>query len=344
METIPLHTNEQLLPNELMDDTYNATELDYEKIYKCFQLKTDSFRNRFIFYSRSILRQARCFADLEMHRLQTDKKNPFRDEPFWLDILDPTAEELAAVGHAFDIHPLTIEDIQADDTREKCDVFPNYYFVSVKSIVDDEETIVKPVPVSIVVCKHCILSIQYTSNVHTLRAIQRFKTQQGRFSQKMTPDFICYSLLDEITDAFLPITRFLEHDMESIDDLVAVLKASEQTDMLKRITISRKRVIQVSRLMSSKPELIKLLVNRMRTESKDILIFLEDIYDHAVTMKQDLIQYEKALSRSYSNYLAQISIEIAQVSNRGNEIAAKMTMIASILLPMTVITGTFWLR
>ncbi len=73
--------------------------------------------------------------------------------------------------------------IQADDTREKCDVFPNYYFVSVKSIVDDEETIVKPVPVSIVVCKHCILSIQYTSNVHTLRVLQRFKTQQGRSSR-----------------------------------------------------------------------------------------------------------------------------------------------------------------
>jgi magnesium transporter len=77
----------------------------------------------------------------------------------------------------------------------------------------------------------------------------------------------------------------------------------------------------------------------MRTESRDILIFLEDIYDHAITMKQDLIQYEKALSRSYSNYLAQISIEITQVSTKGNELAAKMTMIASVMLPMTVITG-----
>ena len=61
-----------------------------------------------------------------------------------MDILDPTTEDLAAVGHAFHIHPLTIEDIQADDTREKCDVYPNYYFVSIKSIVDDEEIIVNP--------------------------------------------------------------------------------------------------------------------------------------------------------------------------------------------------------
>jgi magnesium transporter len=327
---------------ELMDNTiWESTEsnLSMEKLIKCFQLSMNNERTRLTYYSQSIFKVGKSFQDLGLDQLVLQGGKGL-ELPFWLDLLDPTEEELNALEQAFDIHPLTIEDIQSEDTREKCDVFPNYYFVSVKGIVDDEEAIVKPVPVSILVFKQCIISIQYISNVHTHRVLQRFKSQKLRFHHNIRPAYVCYSLLDEITDAFLPVIRFLEHDMQSIDDLVRVLKASEQTDMLKRITVSRKRVVLISRLMNTKPELIKLVVHRMKTDSKDILIFLEDIYDHAVTMKQDLIQFEKALARSYSNYLAQISIEITQASNRGNELAAKMTILAAIMLPMTVITGS----
>ena len=70
-----------------------------------------------------------------------------------------------------------------------------------------------------------------------------------------------------------------------------------------------------------------------------MLYYLEDIFDHAFTMKQDLAQYDTSLTRSHSNYLAQISIEINLVSNKSNDLAAKITTIASIFLPMQVITG-----
>jgi magnesium transporter len=56
-------------------------------------------------------------------------------------------------------------------------------------------------------------------------------------------------------------------------------------------------------------------------------------------MKQDLIQYEKALGTAHSNYLAKIHIEITQVSNQGNRIVTQMSMIASVLFPMNVVTG-----
>jgi magnesium transporter len=335
----------RLLPDQGKESIHNSnaestaeSNLDLDKLLTCFRLSIDNQHTRVTYYSKSVFKRGKSFQNLGLDQMILQGGQTL-ELPFWLDLLDPTEEELNALGTALDIHPLTIEDIQSEDTREKCDVFSNYYFVSVKGIVDDEESIVKPVPISILVFKQCIISIQYVSNIHTHRVLQRFKSQKLRFHHNITPDYVCYSLLDEITDAFLPVTRFLEHDMQSIDDLVRVLKASEQTDMLKRITVSRKRVVLISRLMNTKPELIKLVVNRMKTDSKDILIFLEDIYDHAVTMKQDLIQYEKALARSYSNYLAQISIEITQASNRGNELAAKMTILAAIMLPMTVITG-----
>nr|CAG8614972.1 1638_t:CDS:10 [Entrophospora candida] len=73
----------------------------------------------------------------------------------------------------------------------------------------------------------------------------------------------------------------------------------------------------------------------------DVVLYLGDIQDHVLTMLQNLNHYELILSRAHSNYLAQISIEITQLSNKTNEIINKLTVFATILLPMNVVTGLF---
>ena len=58
-------------------------------------------------------------------------------------------------------------------------------------------------------------------------------------------------------------------------------------------------------------------------------------------MLQNLNHYENMLSRAHSNYLAQISIEITQLSNTTNDVLNRMTVFATILLPMNVVTGIY---
>ncbi|KAK6463853.1 hypothetical protein DFJ63DRAFT_313156 [Scheffersomyces coipomensis] len=49
--------------------------------------------------------------------------------PFWLDVLDPTEEEMKVLSKTFGIHPLTTEDIFLGETREKVELFKTYYFI-----------------------------------------------------------------------------------------------------------------------------------------------------------------------------------------------------------------------
>jgi len=56
-------------------------------------------------------------------------------------------------------------------------------------------------------------------------------------------------------------------------------------------------------------------------------------------MLQNLSHYEKILSRSHSNYLAQINIEMTSASNETNDVLTKLTVLGSILLPMNLVTG-----
>lgn len=55
-------------------------------------------------------------------------------EPFWLDILNPTEDEMRVVSKCFGVHPLTTEDIVLQETREKVEIFRNYYFVCFTSV------------------------------------------------------------------------------------------------------------------------------------------------------------------------------------------------------------------
>jgi hypothetical protein len=58
-------------------------------------------------------------------------------------------------------------------------------------------------------------------------------------------------------------------------------------------------------------------------------------------MTQNLNHYEKILSRTHSNYLAQISIEMTDANNQINEVLSKLTALGTILIPMNLITGTY---
>lgn len=85
--------------------------------------------------------------------------------------------------------------------------------------------------------------------------------------------------------------------------------------MLRRIGHARKKVMQILRLLSSKADLVKMVINRCverLNPSSETRYYLEDIHDHVITMNQNAVHYDKTLARSHSNYLAQISIEITQ--------------------------------
>ncbi|CAI8503015.1 unnamed protein product [Pichia kudriavzevii] len=60
-------------------------------------------------------------------------------QPFWLDVLNPTDEEMKAISKCFGIHPLTSEDIFLGEAREKVEVFNDYYFICFTSFDVEEE-------------------------------------------------------------------------------------------------------------------------------------------------------------------------------------------------------------
>jgi magnesium transporter len=114
--------------------------------------------------------------------------------------------------------------------------------------------------------------------------------------------------------------KVMEAEVDSIEELVLLPNQlthnSRSTEnqsymdlnMLRRIGVIRKRVMQLLRLISTKADVIKTIINRLYDISTgaETKLYLEDIHDHVLTMMQNLGHYEKSLTRSHSNYLAQV--------------------------------------
>lgn len=100
------------------------------------------------------------------------------------------------------------------------------------------------------------------------------------------------------------------------------------------------------RLLGGKADVIKGFAKRCTqqysvTPRPEIGLYLGDIQDHVVTNMNNLSHFEKMLSRSHSNCLAQISVDAIAQGNRANEVLSKITLLASILVPLNLICGLF---
>ncbi|KAJ2690753.1 CorA metal ion transporter [Coemansia sp. RSA 1285] len=71
----------------------------------------------------------------------------------------------------------------------------------------------------------------------------------------------------------------------------------------------------------------------------ETILYLGDVLDHILTMLQNSAHYDNVLSRAQANYLAQISIELTESSNRTNDVVAKLSALAAIVVPLNFITG-----
>ncbi|KAF9153401.1 CorA metal ion transporter [Linnemannia schmuckeri] len=316
-----------------------------------------------------------------------------KDGCYWLDILDPSDFDMQILAKYFHVHPLTIEDISTEEQREKYEVFRHYYFVCFRTFDQDYNSgsYLQPASMYSVVFRDGIITFHFRPSNHHLNVLRRMEQLHSHIT--LTPDWINYAILDDITDSFASPIQTIEYEVDSIDDLVLLLRENETTDMLRRIGSCRKNVMAMSRLLANKADVVRGLMKRFderyavaplasssataaattaaspgagagtgggapsaknddpghniltapglqhHYRDGEILLYLGDILDHVLTMLQSLGSYEKILDRSHSNYLAQISLEINQLSNKTNEVVGTLTFFASLIVPMTFVTG-----
>ncbi|KAF2766727.1 magnesium transporter ALR1 [Teratosphaeria nubilosa] len=266
---------------------------------------------------------------------------------WWLDMLNPTEEEVFAICGAFRVHPLTREDITTQETREKVELFRSYYFVCFRSFYAVDKTsedYLEPINIYAVVFREGLLTFSFCTNPHAANVRKRI----GRLRDyvNLSADWICYALIDEIVDSFAPVLREVERETDTIEDSVFTARFEDSRAILKQIGECRKKVMSLIRLLGGKADVIRGFAKKCNEQYAiaprgDVGLYLSDVQDHVVTMMSNLSHFEKMLSRSHSNHLSQISLQHIEQGSTANGLLSKITVFATVLVPLNLVAGLF---
>ncbi|RUS22076.1 hypothetical protein BC937DRAFT_90488 [Endogone sp. FLAS-F59071] len=253
---------------------------------------------------------------------------------YWIDVMAPTDVEMRMISKVFRIHPLTAEDINTQEMREKCEIFPNYMFVSFRSFHQDHQSseYMRPLSFYSIVLKTGILTFHFKPTPHPSKV--RARVQQLKDFIAVTPDWISYALVDDIVDAFAPLIRQIEIDVDSIDELVLLLRQEDQQDMMRRIGHCRKHVMLLLRLLTHKADVVKGLMKRCEERAAET---------HMEGVGLDVGKRKNAMNQNVALYFGDIQVyhlipSLTQYHRATDPKGAKL-FLAVALLQATVIIG-----
>ncbi|AAS51749.1 ADL171Wp [Eremothecium gossypii ATCC 10895] len=196
----------------------------------------------------------------------------FRDGAvtWWLDCSCPTDEEMRCIAKAFGIHPLTAEDIRMQEPREKVELFKSYYFVCFHTFENDPESadFLEPINMYIVVFRNGVLTFHFSPVSHSANV--RRRVRQLRDYVDVNSDWICYALIDDITDSFAPVIQTIEYEADVIEDCVFMTGDLDVSRMLQTIGEGRRKTMTLMRLLSGKADVIKMFAKRCQDEANGI--------------------------------------------------------------------------
>lgn len=248
----------------------------------------------------------------------------------WLDLDDPMSTELDALASRYGFHELAIEDCRHHIQLAKVDYYDGYTFIIINSThytVEPCEVRVREIDVFL--GPDYILTVHEGASLAVEEIQKRFASNAKHLSR---PDQVLHAVIDIIVDRYLPT---LDHIGDTIDEVEDQLLLDPTPKLLQTIFELKRGLLQFRRAVSSQRELLNMII-RDDTEliQDDMRIYFRDVYDHAVRAMDLVETYRDLLTGGLDIYLT-------QMANRTNDIVKGLTILATIMLPLTLVTGYF---
>ncbi len=237
---------------------------------------------------------------------------------------------ISEIGKCFNLHPLLLEDIVNTDQRPKMEDYDSYIFLVVKMLYSNEKGI-NSEQISIVLGPNFVISFQETEGDVFDLIRERIRNGKGK-TRELGPDFLAYSLLDAIVDSYFGI---LEKTGERVEELEEELTRDPNQKTLRKIHGMKREMILLRRSVWPLREVISgLLRSDSKLISKNTDLYLRDVYDHTIQVIDTIETLRDMLS-------GMIDLYLSSISNRMNEIMKILTIVGTIFIPLTFITGLY---
>jgi magnesium transporter len=250
-------------------------------------------------------------------------------EGLWLDIENPDEDDYRLLEETFKFHPLTIEDIKHQNQRPKIDEYPDYNFAVIfQADWSGDDVAFRE--------HHLFVGPHYLITVHPepSTVVDEVKGRIAKSPEltKGQPAFLTYLVIDALVDATFPVLEQVDDTVEGMESDI-LRKASPKT--LNRIYHLKHSVTVLRRFLGAQRDVFqRLTTHGIHLQQQDMTLYYRDVYDHIVRQYETVDSLRDLLTSTMDVYLS-------TVSNRLNTTTKALTVIASLFLPLTFLTGFY---
>jgi magnesium transporter len=256
-----------------------------------------------------------------------------RDDFFWLDLNDPSTEDLKAVGELLGLHPVAIEDTVEFGQRPKLDAYGDhvlFVFYTVRRGRSTGEGLFEPVEVHVYISGGFVITVRRAPCTE-LDALH----DELDATDPSAEDYIVYRIFDVLTDAFYPIIELLEERIDALESHILLARPSQQQlaeiyrlkqrvqELLRRVVPQRDRFLAGTEVILELPGL-----------AHGAREYLRDVGDHLAQIAGELHRQQEDLTALTATYFN-------ANTNRLNAVATRLTIGATFFLVWTLVTGFF---
>ncbi len=252
----------------------------------------------------------------------------------WLDMLGACASQQALLHNVFELAPITIQTMDEEKERAKFTEQEHYFYLVVHGMSFDTRTDQANMPKLDIIFGKNFLITAHRASLPWLDAL--FEETQGKTANEHLMSrgmpFLLYALLDALVDSYFPVLDDID---DIIDELEDVTVNSTSNDVQIRIFRIKRSLALMRRVISPQIEVANALVARAgKFIPAKVQPYFADVHDHMIRAFEVLDSYRDLMSGMLDVYLT-------TVSNRLNVVMKQLTIIATIFMPITFITGVF---
>jgi len=275
-----------------------------------------------------------CYAP-EVH-LRNPEKLPelILDEKHlvWIDVQGlGTAAEIRRIAEMAQIPDLMLEDMVNVPQRSHASSFEDRLLVVTRMVRPFDRAGLFVEQVSIYRYKNIVVTFQEAEGDVFSPIRDRLKLGRGPL-RNGTSDFLVYTLLDTIIDAYFPL---LEHLADRLQLLEHYALTRPTSALLRYLVESRNEIVRLHRAIKPQKEVLQILIrNKQNLLGANVLVHLEDTYDHAL-QASDVSETLREMSVNLLN------LYMSSMANHTNDKMKVLTIMASIFIPLTFIAGIY---
>jgi magnesium transporter len=253
----------------------------------------------------------------------------------WLGLFEPGDEELAQVRDTFGLHELAVEDAQNFHMRPKVELYDRDVRLVILRTAryDDEAEEVEFGEISVFLAPTFVITVRQGVASELRGARQRLEQRPELLAAGSSSAL--WAILDQVVDAYAPVVAGLERDIDQIEATVfsGAVAPTERIYSLRREATDFYRAVH--------PLLGVVAAIERAIEVPELQPYLRDVQDHLLLVNEEVAAQRDLLGTVLEANMAVISVEQTKVSLRQNTTIEQLTILATVFLPLTFITGFF---